>query len=147
MDGEWVSHDVTNSDSFNPAPTLHSDPNPGPEGGTGDSSWLSPILLAITRVILKFPVTTLAVAAGVAGICVAYTAGHLGYKSSRLDLLNPKSEYNRLWIEYINEFGDEDDAVLVVEGPGRDEIVPVLGRAIGGAGAGKAAVSRDFARS
>jgi len=58
----------------------------------------------------------------------------LGYKSSRLDLLNPKSEYNRLWIEYINEFGDEDDAVLVVEGPGRDEIVPVLAELSGALG-------------
>ena len=50
----------------------------------------------------------------------------MGYKSSRLDLLNPKSDHNRLWIEYINEFGDEDDAVIVVEGPGRDQVVPVL---------------------
>jgi uncharacterized protein len=79
-----------------------------------------------TRVILRFPVTTLAVSVGLAAICVAYAVGHLGYKSSRLDLLNPKSDYNRLWIEYINEFGDEDDAVIVVEGPSGDQVVPVL---------------------
>ena len=50
----------------------------------------------------------------------------LGYRTSRLDLLNPKSDYNRLWIEYIEEFGDEDDAVVVVEGAGREQVVPVL---------------------
>ena len=43
-----------------------------------------------------------------------------------LDLINPKSDYNRLWLEYIKEFGAEDDAVIVVEGKGRDEVVPVL---------------------
>ena len=61
-----------------------------------------------------------------AAVCVVYTFGHLGYKSSRLDLLNPKSDHNRLWIEYVKEFGDEDDAVVVVEGAGRDQVVPVL---------------------
>src|SRR5262249_28927048 len=35
-------------------------------------------------------------------------------------------DYNRLWIEYINEFGDDDDAVVVVEGESRDQVVPVL---------------------
>jgi len=29
-----------------------------------------------------------------------------------MDLLDPKSNYNQLWIEYIEEFGDEDDAVF-----------------------------------
>ncbi len=73
-----------------------------------------------------FPVTTLALALALAGVCCVYSDTHLGYKSSRLDLLNPNSDHNRLWIEYVNEFGDEDDAVIVVEGPGRDQVVPVL---------------------
>src|SRR5262249_54238050 len=30
------------------------------------------------------------------------------------------------WIDYVNEFGDEDDVVVVVEGQNRDQIVPVL---------------------
>ena len=50
----------------------------------------------------------------------------LGYRTSRLDLLNPKSDYNSLWVEYINEFGEDDDAVVVVEGANREQIVPVL---------------------
>jgi uncharacterized protein len=90
------------------------------------SSWLTSALLSATRLVLRFPVPTLAISVGLAVACIAYTMGHLGYKSSRLDLLNPKSDYNRLWIEYINEFGDEDDAVIVVEGAGRDQVVPVL---------------------
>jgi uncharacterized protein len=84
------------------------------------------LLLALTKLTLRFPISTLAIAIGLAGICAVYSATNLGYRSSRLDLLNPKSDYNRLWIEYIHEFGDEDDAVIVVEGPGRDQVVPVL---------------------
>jgi uncharacterized protein len=119
-------------------PSPHSRPNAdtAPDGSTAhdtasdhhsqQGSWLTPGLLAITRVVLRFPVTTLALAVGLAAVCVVYTFGHLGYKSSRLDLLNPKSDHNRLWIEYVKEFGDEDDAVVVVEGAGRDQVVPVL---------------------
>jgi len=87
---------------------------------------MTSVLLLLTRLVLRFPVPTLALSVGLAVICIIYTIGHLGYKSSRLDLLNPKSDYNRLWIEYINEFGDEDDAVIVVEGAGREQVVPVL---------------------
>jgi uncharacterized protein len=84
-----------------------------------------PLYLA-TRVALRYPAATVALAAALTVICVAYTWQHLGYRTSRLDLLNPESDYNRLWIDYINEFGDEDDAVVVVEGANREHVVPVL---------------------
>lgn len=92
----------------------------------GHNSLLARLLVAITRCVLRFPVATLCAAIGLAGAALGLTATNLGYKSSRLDLLNPQSDYNRLWIEYIDEFGDEDDAVVVVEGEGRDRVVPVL---------------------
>ena len=79
-----------------------------------------------TRLILAFPVATIAIALMAAAACCYFTATRLGYQTSRMDLLNPKSNYNRLWTEYIKEFGDEDDAVVVVEGPGREQVVPVL---------------------
>jgi hopanoid biosynthesis associated RND transporter like protein HpnN len=91
----------------------------------GHSLLARPFALA-TRVILAFPVAALAISIGLAIACMVYTGARLGYRTSRLDLLNPKSDYNRLWIEYIKEFGDEDDAVVVVEGSGREQVVPVL---------------------
>ncbi|NDH93499.1 MAG: hypothetical protein EBZ13_02970 [Planctomycetia bacterium] len=45
---------------------------------------------------------------------------------SRVDLLDPNSEYNKLWIEYIREFGEDDDAVVVVEGTTRAATVAAL---------------------
>jgi hopanoid biosynthesis associated RND transporter like protein HpnN len=85
----------------------------------------APLMLA-TRFALRFPIATIALAVGLAGVCMWLTSTRLGYRTSRLDLLDPNSDYNRLWIDYINEFGDEDDAVVVVEGPSRDKVVPVL---------------------
>lgn len=84
-----------------------------------------PLFLA-TRIALKFPLASVVMAIAMAMVAVGIAWTQLGYKTSRLDLLDPKSDYNRLWIEYIDEFGDDDDAVVVVEGPGREQVVPVL---------------------
>jgi len=93
---------------------------------SADQLFLARPFVLATRLIITFPMTTIALALGVAAISCFLTATRLGYQTSRMDLLNPKSSYNRLWIEYIKEFGDEDDAVVVVEGAGRDKVVPVL---------------------
>ena len=94
--------------------------------GAPEASLLAGPLNLATRLALAFPAATVALAVAVTVVSVAYTWQHLGYRTSRLDLLNPESDYNRLWIDYINEFGDEDDAVVVVEGASRDQVVPVL---------------------
>lgn len=88
--------------------------------------WLAQPFYLATRVVLNYPVATLAIGLALALITVTITVLGLGYRTSRLDLLNPESDYNRLWIEYINEFGDDDDVVVVVEGTSREEVVPVL---------------------
>src|SRR5262245_49122579 len=98
----------------------------GSAKGPSHSSLATKLLVVVTGLLLKFPVVALCAAVGLAIAAVILTTTGLGYKSSRLDLLNPRSDYNRLWIEYINEFGNEDDAVVVVEGASRDAVVPVL---------------------
>jgi len=89
-------------------------------------SRLARAMSLITRLVVRFPVATLALAVGLAAVSLALTATRLGFRTSRLDLLNPESAYNRLWLEYIKEFGDEDDAVVLVEGAHRDQVVTVL---------------------
>ncbi|HUY90346.1 MAG TPA: MMPL family transporter [Pirellulales bacterium] len=84
-----------------------------------------PLYLA-TRVSLAYPAATVALAIALTVMSLVITFGKLGYRTSRLDLLDPKSDYNRLWIDYIDEFGDEDDAVVVVEGASREQVVQVL---------------------
>ena len=67
-------------------------------------------LVAWTRVCLRHPLTVVMLAILSAVAAGAWTARHLGYKVSRVDLLDPESEYNKLWIDYIREFGEDDDA-------------------------------------
>ncbi len=95
-------------------------PRPHPKGLLGRA------LVAWTRVCLKYPLTVVMVAILSAVAAGAWTARHLGYKVSRVDLLDPESEYNKLWIDYIREFGEDDDAVVVVEGESREGVIAVL---------------------
>ncbi len=89
-------------------------------------SLLSRGFVAWTRLCLQMPAVITLVAVLLAVASGGYAAKHLGYKVSRVDLLDPESEYNKLWIDYIAEFGDDDDAVIVVEGPTREEVIRVL---------------------
>ncbi|MFM8804747.1 MAG: hypothetical protein ACKOK8_12690, partial [Planctomycetia bacterium] len=94
--------------------------------GHATASLLGRALVTWTRLCLRAPVVILLGAVLSAVAAGAYTAQSLGYKVSRVDLLDPKSDYNKLWIDYIQEFGEDDDAVVVVEGPSRDCVVKVL---------------------
>lgn len=83
-------------------------------------------LLWATRLVLNQPVAILACALAAAALSLTYAGTRMGFHTSRNELVNPASDYNQLWADYINEFGDKDDALLVVDGPSRDEVVPVL---------------------
>ena len=92
----------------------------------GEFSFLAHVISALTRAVVRFPVATVTLGVALACVSIYLSTTRLSFHTSRLDLLNPESDYNRLWIDYINEFGDDDDAVVVVEGAGRDQVVPVL---------------------
>ena len=111
--------------------TLHAPvPSPDPDARGKDPgtppSLLGRGLVAWTRLCLWQPwaVFLLAVLSAVAA--GVWTSGRLGYKVSRADLLDPESDTNKLWIDYIREFGEDDDAVIVVEGESRGEVIAVL---------------------
>lgn len=91
-----------------------------------DETWLSRVLGAWTRFVIRFPLAILLLAAAAVGFCGWFTAERLEYHTSRLHLLNPESDFNKLWLEYIKEFGDEDDVIVVVHGSSREEVLPLL---------------------
>ena len=115
-------------------PMLHIH-DPAAAGAPGDepaaavaapTSLLGRGLVAWTHVCLRWPLAVVLAALVSAGLAGLWTARHLGYKVSRVDLLDPDSEYNKLWIDYIREFGEDDDAVIVVEGRSREGVIAVL---------------------
>jgi hopanoid biosynthesis associated RND transporter like protein HpnN len=83
-------------------------------------------LVAWTRLCLRVPLVIVVAAVLSAVAAGVWTSQSLGYKVSRVDLLDPESEYNKLWIDYIREFGEDDDAVIVVEGETRVRVIAVL---------------------
>jgi uncharacterized protein len=80
-----------------------------------ESSILTKPLQAVTRLAVRFPKATIAVAMVVTVAAVALTASRLGFRNSRADLLNPHSPYHQRWLAYIKEFGDQEDIVVVVQ--------------------------------
>ena len=91
-----------------------------------DDSLLSAPLLAMTEWSLRAPLTVLFGASALALLALAVTVNGLTFKTSRLDLLNPRSEYNRRWLAYLSEFGRRDDAVVVVRGEQREELTAAI---------------------
>ena len=104
----------------------HEDADHGVERPGHRPGLLGKALVAWTRVCLRHPFAVLALAVLSAVASGYWSAQHLGYKVSRSDLVDPESEYNKLWIDYIREFGEDDDAVVVVEGDSREQVIPVL---------------------
>ena len=105
---------------------LHDPRGDGPSRDAAAGGLLARALVAWTGICLRHPLAVIVLALVTATMSGVWTARHLGYKVSRVDLLDPDNAYNKLWLEYLREFGEDDDAVVVVEGATRDEVVATL---------------------
>lgn len=79
-----------------------------------ETSPLSRPLEWLTRIILRAPGLVFGTGVALALLATLVTLNGLTFKTSRLDLLSPRSEYNQRWLAYLEEFGDRDDAVVVI---------------------------------
>ena len=79
-----------------------------------DDSPLSQPLKWLTELTLRYPAAALWGAGLLTLVSLVITLNGLKFKTSRLDLLNPESRYNQRWLAYLDEFGNRDDAVIVV---------------------------------
>src|SRR5688572_9642310 len=91
-----------------------------------EPTFLASILERLTEATLASPGGTLTGCVVVALLAIMVALNGLEFKANRLDLLSPRSEYNRRWLNYLAEFGRRDDAVIVVQGRSPQEIEPVL---------------------
>ena len=62
---------------------------------------------AMTRLVVRFPAATLAVGLALGCAALVLSGTRLGFHTSRLDLLNPQSDYNRLITEILEIHGTE----------------------------------------
>lgn len=75
---------------------------------------------------VRRPWAVIGAAVALACLALAITGLKLGYRTSRLDLVGSHSEFDKIWRQFIEEFGGDDDAVVVVEGPNRDVVKPAM---------------------
>jgi predicted RND superfamily exporter protein len=86
-----------------------------------------PRLLAfVAQVGHRFPWLVLAATALSCVVCLWYTCTHLTYEHQRNDLHNKEKAYYQRWQQYVKEFGDDDDMVVVIQGKERSQMVAAL---------------------
>lgn len=84
------------------------------------SAGLFPRLLASIAVLgCRRPWLALAAVVLSGAVCLAYTACRLTYQTHRNDLIAKNKDYYQRWQQYVAEFGDDDDMVVVVQGEER----------------------------
>jgi uncharacterized protein len=71
-------------------------------------------LTLLTVLVARFPISVIIISALLVALSLTGAQLSLGFRTSRADLLNPKSENNRRWAEFTQEFGEQDDVTVVV---------------------------------
>ena len=94
---------------------------PPPEAG-----FVRRLLIALVRTVCRYPVAVLALSAAFCALSLYAAIFHLQYHTQRSDLISPRKECQQRWHDYIKEFGDDDDIVVVVKGSERGRMVEAL---------------------
>src|SRR5262245_62807036 len=80
------------------------------------------LLAGLVGVVCRFPWLVLAAGLGLCALAVHAACTRLEYHTQRSDLVSPHKDYQRRWRQYLAEFGDDDDIVVVVKGADRGEM-------------------------
>lgn len=81
-----------------------------------DSGALPQLLESVTHSVSTKPGVTLWIAGLLTVISLAVAIRFLDLKTNRSDLIDPSSEFHQRWLGFVEEFGDESDVVIAVEG-------------------------------
>src|SRR5262245_37708636 len=97
-----------------------------PPPDPADPALVPRLLTALVAAVGRAPRTVLAVAAVVALASAYAFATRLEYRTQRSDLMSPQKDYQQRWRQYLAEFGDDDDMVVVVAGADRARMVAAI---------------------
>jgi uncharacterized protein len=91
-----------------------------------EAGFVPRLLIALVRTVCRFPRVVLALSAGLCALSLYAALFHLQYHTQRSDLISPRKECQQRWRNYIQEFGDDDDIVVVVKGSDRARMIAAL---------------------
>lgn len=95
---------------------------PGEKISPSRGSPLAKPLEWLTHWVIGSPVATIVIATALAAGSLALATTRLEYCTKRSDLLSPSSDYHRRWMAYTDEFGGQEDVVVVIQGQGPEEV-------------------------
>lgn len=76
--------------------------------------------------VCQHPRLTLVLTLGLAALAVFLAATRLEYRTHRNDLMAPDKECQKRWRMYLDEFGNDDEMVVVVTGADRQRLIDTL---------------------
>lgn len=94
----------------------------------GEATRVRRLLVALVSAVCRRPAFVLAVSLFCCAASVFVAVARLQYKTQRNDLINPRKESQQRWRQYLAEFGDDDDMVVVVQGTNRPRMEAALER-------------------
>jgi hopanoid biosynthesis associated RND transporter like protein HpnN len=74
------------------------------------------LLVGLVDAVCRCPALVLATAGALCALSLFASVNYLEYRTQRTDLVSPDKDYQKRWREYLAEFGDDDDIVVVVKG-------------------------------
>jgi hopanoid biosynthesis associated RND transporter like protein HpnN len=74
------------------------------------------LLVALVSAVCRCPSLVLGLSVLAVALSAFAACTRLQYKTQRNDLISPRKESQQLWRQYLAEFGDDDDMVVVIRG-------------------------------
>ncbi len=84
------------------------------------------LLHALVSAVCRWPLLVLLLSLTLAGLSIYAAGTRLQYKTQRNDLVSPHKDYQQRRRDYLAEFGDDDDIVVVVKGEDRPRMEKAL---------------------
>lgn len=78
------------------------------------------VLTRWAHVVCEYPRAVLGVAVLIAVVSVGYTIAGLGFQADRNDLISPKLDWNKRYIQYLDQFQGYDSIAVIVKVPQAD---------------------------
>jgi hopanoid biosynthesis associated RND transporter like protein HpnN len=92
----------------------------------GEATVVQRLLVGLVTVVCRRPWLVLAAALAVSAASLYAFCTRLEYRTQRTDLVNPDKDYQRRWQQYLAEFGNDDDMVVVLQGSDRERMRDAL---------------------
>src|SRR5690348_13465267 len=96
------------------------------QGHFEEDGVLARVLAALVTGVCRRPWLVLAVSLLGIGLSLYFTCANLQYQTQRNDLISPHKDYYKRWQQYVAEFRDDEDMVVVVRGQDRGRMRAAL---------------------